>query len=54
MFIAQISDLHVHAEGHYVYEVVNIIPLVRQAIAHLNQLDPRPDTESPESVPDRQ
>lgn len=43
MIIAQISDLHVHAEGNNAYGVVNTIPLVQQAIAHLNQLDPRPD-----------
>ncbi len=43
MIIAQISDLHVHVEGNYAYGVVNTIPMIRQAVEHLNQLDPRPD-----------
>ncbi|MGC1525722.1 MAG: metallophosphoesterase, partial [Phormidesmis sp.] len=43
MIIAQISDLHVHVEGNYAYGVVNTIPMIQQAVEHLNQLDPRPD-----------
>lgn len=43
MLIAQISDLHVHVAGDDAYGVVNSIPLVERAIAHLNQLRPRPD-----------
>lgn len=43
MIIAQISDLHVHVEGNYAYGVVNTIPMIQQAVEHLNKLDPRPD-----------
>ncbi|MEO0801812.1 MAG: phosphodiesterase [Cyanobacteria bacterium J06642_2] len=43
MKIAQISDLHVQAEGDRAYGVVDTNALVKKAIAHLNHLSPRPD-----------
>lgn len=43
MIIAQISDLHAHVEGDYAYGRVNTLPMIQRAIAHLNQLNPRPD-----------
>lgn len=43
MQIAQITDLHVQAEGDRAYGIVDTNALVKEAIAHLNQLSPRPD-----------
>lgn len=41
--IVQISDLHVQTEPDRAYGVVDTNPLVKNAIAHLNALDPQPD-----------
>ena len=43
MIIAQITDLHVQADGDLAYGVVDTTPLVERAIAHLNALNPHPD-----------
>ena len=43
MIIAQITDLHVQADGDRAYGVVDTNPLVERAIAHLNTLNPQPD-----------
>ena len=40
MIIAQITDLHVQADGDRAYGVVDTNPLVERAIAHLNTLNP--------------
>jgi 3',5'-cyclic AMP phosphodiesterase CpdA len=43
MLIAQISDLHVTPKGQLAYGRVDTAPMLRNAIAHLNRLDPAPD-----------
>jgi len=43
MLIAQISDLHVMPKGKLAYERVDTAGMLRNAVAHLNRLDPRPD-----------
>lgn len=41
--IVQISDLHVQTPGTLAYGVVDTNPLVKMAIAHINQLTPQPN-----------
>lgn len=41
--IAQISDLHLKAHGKLSYGVVDTLAALRQAVAHLNASQPRPD-----------
>lgn len=43
MLLAQISDLHVMPRGRHAYERVDTAGMLREAIAHLNRLDPQPD-----------
>src|SRR5947208_1030624 len=43
MLLAQISDLHVMPKGALAYGRVDTARLLRNAVAHLNRLDPRPD-----------
>ena len=43
MLLAQISDLHVMPKGRRAYERVDTAGMLREAIAHLNRLDPQPD-----------
>src|SRR5581483_2799256 len=43
MLLAQISDLHVMPKGQLAYGRVATGPMLRDAIAHLNRLDPQPD-----------
>jgi 3',5'-cyclic-AMP phosphodiesterase len=43
MLLAQISDLHVMPKGQLAYGRVDTAPMLREAIAHLNRLDPQPD-----------
>jgi 3',5'-cyclic AMP phosphodiesterase CpdA len=43
MLIAQLSDLHVRAEGEYHHGTVDSNQRLREAIAYLNGLDRRPD-----------
>ncbi len=41
--LAQITDLHVMARGQLAYGRVDTASMLRDAVAHLNRLDPRPD-----------
>jgi 3',5'-cyclic AMP phosphodiesterase CpdA len=43
MLLAQISDLHVMPKGQVAYGRVDTATMLRDAIAHLNRLDPQPD-----------
>ena len=43
MLIAQITDPHVMPEGSRMQEVVDPLPFVARAVAHLNALEPRVD-----------
>jgi 3',5'-cyclic-AMP phosphodiesterase len=43
MLLAQISDLHVMPKGQLAYGRVDTAAMLRNAIAHLNRLDPQPD-----------
>jgi 3',5'-cyclic AMP phosphodiesterase CpdA len=43
MLIAQITDLHVMPKGQLAYGRVDTAGMLRNAVAHLNRLDPRPD-----------
>lgn len=43
MLIAQISDLHVMPRGELAYGRVDTATMLRDAVAHLNGLDPQPD-----------
>lgn len=43
MLIAQITDLHVMPKGKLAYERVDTAAMLRNAVAHLNRLAPRPD-----------
>ena len=43
MLLAQISDLHVMPPGELAYGRVDTARMLRDAVAHLNRLDPRPD-----------
>ena len=43
MLLAQITDLHVMAKGQLAYGRVDAAGMLRDAVAHLNRLDPRPD-----------
>lgn len=43
MLIAQISDLHIKAAGQLAYGKVDTSAFLQRAIAHLNQMQPRPD-----------
>lgn len=43
MIVAQISDLHVKAEGRLAYGVLDTAPYVQRAVAQIAQLDPRPN-----------
>ncbi|MEO8848425.1 MAG: phosphodiesterase [Casimicrobiaceae bacterium] len=43
MLLAQISDLHVMPKGQLAYGRVDTASMLRNAVAHLNRLDPQPD-----------
>lgn len=43
MLIAQISDMHVKAEGEQLFRRIDTPGHLERAVAHLNALDPRPD-----------
>jgi 3',5'-cyclic AMP phosphodiesterase CpdA len=43
MLIAQISDMHVKADGELLYGRVDTAAYLARAVAHINALDPRPD-----------
>jgi 3',5'-cyclic AMP phosphodiesterase CpdA len=43
MLLAQITDLHVMPKGELAYGRVDTAGMLRNAVAHLNRLEPRPD-----------
>lgn len=43
MLIAQISDMHVKAEGELLFKRLDTPGYLERAVAHINALDPRPD-----------
>ncbi|MEP7062028.1 MAG: phosphodiesterase [Betaproteobacteria bacterium] len=43
MLLAQITDLHVMPKGQLAYGRVDTAGMLRNAVAHLNRLDPQPD-----------
>jgi Icc protein len=43
MLLAQISDLHVMPKGQLAYGRVDTAGMLRDAVRHLNRLDPQPD-----------
>jgi 3',5'-cyclic AMP phosphodiesterase CpdA len=43
MLIAQISDMHVKADGELLYRRIDTAGYLERAVAHLNALDPRPE-----------
>ena len=43
MLIAQISDMHVKAEGKLLYRRIDTAGFLERAVAHVNALDPQPD-----------
>lgn len=43
MLLAQISDLHVMPKGQLAYGRVDTATMLREAVDHLNRLDPQPD-----------
>src|SRR6266550_639034 len=43
MLIAQISDMHVKAEGKLLFRRIDTAGFLERAVAHVNALDPRPD-----------
>src|SRR5258706_10499326 len=43
MLLAQITDLHVMPKGMLAYGKVDTAGMLRDAVAHLNRLEPRPD-----------
>src|SRR5216684_2212730 len=43
MLIAQISDMHVKAEGELLYGRIDTAGFLERAVAHVRALDPRPD-----------
>jgi len=44
MLLAQISDLHVMPKGALAYGRVDTAAMLRDAVGHLNRLDPQPDS----------
>jgi Icc protein len=43
MLLAQITDLHIRPEGQLVYRRIDTASYLNRAVAHLNDLSPRPD-----------
>lgn len=43
MILAQISDLHITPRGRKLYDRIDTIGFLREAVQHLNGLQPRPD-----------
>ncbi len=43
MLIAQLTDTHIKKEGHWAYNKVDTLGLLKAAIKHLNELSGRPD-----------
>src|SRR5258708_20053347 len=43
MLFAQISDMHVKAEGELLYGRIDTAGFLERAVAHVGALDPRPD-----------
>jgi 3',5'-cyclic-AMP phosphodiesterase len=43
MLIAQISDMHVKADGELLYRRIDTAGYLERAVTHVNALDPRPD-----------
>jgi Icc protein len=43
MLIAQVTDTHIKAAGRLAYRTVDSAQMLRNCVAHLNALDPRPD-----------
>jgi 3',5'-cyclic AMP phosphodiesterase CpdA len=43
MLIAQISDMHVKAEGELLYRRIDTAGFLERAVAHVGALDPRPE-----------
>ncbi|MFW6357404.1 MAG: phosphodiesterase [bacterium] len=43
MLIAQLTDLHLTDEDQPAYNVVDTVSPLKRAVAHLNELNPRPD-----------
>src|SRR3954470_5266942 len=43
MLIAQLSDLHLRAEGQLLYDRIDTAGYLERAVAHVLKLDPRPD-----------
>jgi 3',5'-cyclic AMP phosphodiesterase CpdA len=43
MLIAQVTDTHIKAAGRLAYRKVDSAAKLRDCVAHLNRLDPRPD-----------
>ena len=43
MLIAQVTDPHIKAAGRLAYRTVDSAQKLRDCVAHLNALDPRPD-----------
>ena len=43
MIVAQITDTHIRAPGERAYGGLDTAPFLSAAVAHINELDPRPD-----------
>ena len=43
MLIAQLTDLHIKKDGKVAYQKVDTLQCLRDAVAHINALDPQPD-----------
>jgi 3',5'-cyclic AMP phosphodiesterase CpdA len=43
MLIAQLSDMHLRAEGQLLYDRIDTAAYLERAVAHVLTLDPRPD-----------
>jgi 3',5'-cyclic AMP phosphodiesterase CpdA len=43
MLIAQLSDMHLRAEGQLLYDRIDTAAYLERAVAHVLKLDPRPD-----------
>src|SRR5258706_8618456 len=43
MLLAQITELHAMPKGTLAYGMVDTAGMLRDAVAHLNRLDPKPD-----------
>ncbi len=43
MLIAQITDTHIKRAGELIYRKVDTLPMLENAVAQLNRLDPAPD-----------